>query len=208
MRRGLGVLVLAALVAASSACGKELMAGGQRGEVTTTMSDGPDGTAARSDRVPSSHALRTVLPAGTGPQGTVEAEVRVALVDGSGRVDVIAPGGAATVRIGDAAGAVLGTDDSVSVGLYPTARVTFSSVTADVTGGLLGVGGLPVLGRVSVQLTAPVTIDVPVALAVEADSEHRVVVDLNASAWLAAVDPVTLTVPASAFRGALAVRAE
>jgi hypothetical protein len=126
-------------------------------------------------------------------------------VDEDDRVDVIVPGGAATVRIADAEGVDLGTD-SVSVGLYPAVRLTFSSVTADITGGLLG--GLPILGRITVQLTTPVTIDVPVALRVTAGSEHRVLIDLNASTWLAAVDPSTLTVPAAAFRDALEVRIE
>lgn len=202
MRRRLGVLILAALVASSAGCSKELLAGGERGEVTTTMNDGPGSSSARSDGAPSTRLLRSVLPAGTGPQGTVQAAVQVALVEEGGGADVIVPDGAATVRIGDSEGAVLGTDDSVYVGLYPTARVTFSSVTADIT------GGLPIIGRVTVQLTAPVTIEAPVALTVEAGSKHRVIIDLNASTWLAAVDPVTLTVPAAAFRSALEVRTE
>lgn len=207
MGRRLGVLALVAFMASSAGCSKELMAGGQRGEVTTTMNDEPGSAAARSDGAASSHLLRSVLPAGTGLQGTVQAEVQVALLDEGGRADVIAPDGAATVRIGASDGPEIG-KDSVYVGLYPTVRVTFSSVTADITGGLLGAGGLPILGRVTVQLTTPVTIDAPVALTVEARSEHEVVIDLNASTWLAAVDPATLTVPASAFRGALEVRAE
>jgi hypothetical protein len=171
------------------------------------MNDGPDGAAARSDGSSSRRLLRSVLPAGTGPQGTVEAELQVALVDESGRSDVIAPSGAATVQIGASAGPEIGRD-SVYVGLYPSARVTFSSISANVTGGLPGVGGLPISGRVTVQLTTPVTVEVPVALTVESGSEHEVIIDLNASTWLAAVDPATLTVPASAFRGALGVRAE
>ena len=207
MRRGLGTLLLAAIVAASAGCSKELTAGGQTSEVTTTMSDGEPGST--SQRMPAGPGQLhfALLPAAGGPQGTVHAALQVALVTASGAVDPIAASSAASVGIGSSIGTMIGLD-SVATGSYTIARVTFSSVTADVTGGLLGVGGIPVVGSIAVELTEPVTLDFPIALSVQPFSEHQIVVDLNASTWLAAVNPATLKVPAAAFRAALAVRAE
>ena len=137
MKRGFGRLLLAATVAASAGCSKELTAGGQTGEVTTTMSDGGPGST--SQRMPGGPGRLhfAILPAAGGPQGTVHAGLQVALVDGKGAVDPIAASSAASVGIGSSTGTTIGLD-SVATGSYTIARVTFSSVTADVTGGLLG----------------------------------------------------------------------
>ena len=60
MKRGFGTLLLAAIVAASAGCSKELTAGGQTGEVTTTMSDGGPGST--SQRMPGGPAMMPGTP--------------------------------------------------------------------------------------------------------------------------------------------------
>lgn len=204
MGRGIRFLIVGSMAAvwlSSIACSKELMGGGERGEVITRVND-DEGSGARADRAGSRHLLRAVLPGGSGPQGTVQAAVQLALVSSSGAIDPVASSGSVQVAIGSAEGMLIGTD-LVDARGYTQVRVTFSSVSANITGGLLG--GLPLVGTVTLDVADPITVDLPVSLIVQPGSTHTLVLDLNAGTWLGAVDPSTLKVPAATFRAAVGV---
>jgi hypothetical protein len=85
--------------------------------------------------------------------------------------------------------------------------VVFSRVQAVVIGGLV-VGGVPISGEVNVDLGAQssLTAEREVLIEVERDGALDVVMDLNASTWLASLSVVTLTVPGAALAEAVAVR--
>jgi hypothetical protein len=95
----------------------------------------------------------------------------------------------------------------VEGGRYTRFRVVFSRVQAVVIGGLV-VGGVPISGEVNVDLGAQssLTVEREVLIEVERDGALDVVMDLNASTWLASLSVVTLTVPGAALAEAVAVR--
>jgi hypothetical protein len=95
----------------------------------------------------------------------------------------------------------------VESGRYTRFRVVFSRVQAVVIGGLV-VGGVPISGEVNVDLGAQssLTAEREVLIEVERDGALDVVMDLNASTWLASLSVVTLTVPGAALAEAVAVR--
>jgi hypothetical protein len=89
---------------------------------------------------------------------------------------------------------------------YPVARVVFTRVTANVTGGLV-IGGVGLTGQVDVGI-APgdsVVVEMPVDLG-DPDDDATLLIDLDASAWLFTVNPVTRLVSATAFRNAVKLR--
>jgi hypothetical protein len=192
---------MAAVSTSSTACSKELMGGGERGEVVTRVND-DEGSGAQADRVGRHHLLRAVLPGGSGPEGTVKAAVQLALISSSGSIDPVASSSSVQVAIGSSDGMVIGSD-MVDARSYTQVRVTFSSVSANVTGGLLG--GLPITGTVTLDVAEPIIVDLPIALTVQPGSTHTLILDLNAGTWLSAVDPSTLKVPAASFRSAVGV---
>jgi len=82
---------------------------------------------------------------------------------------------------------------------YTQIRFVFTEIKAEVEGGLV-INGTPVMGELHVELedvsllvTRPVDLDVPDGGSVQ------LTLDLNAPAWLTAVDPVTLTVDEQVF---------
>lgn len=232
---GVAAVMLALLPAG---CGVEVTSGGATtGEVRTVMtSDDPatshstSGAPARS-LAPSPSAEKdagsssatgvaarpTDLEGGTSPtrdapalllRGSLDVLAAVTLVSESGQ-EVEATDGyqSGVFRIEGADSALIDVE-RVRVGTYTRARVTFRRVAADVEGGL-PINGIPFLGRVTVAIgTEPVVIEAPIRLTVEENAEHTLVVDLNAAAWLAGVNPLTGEVTPSAFRSAVDVRVE
>jgi hypothetical protein len=82
---------------------------------------------------------------------------------------------------------------------YTELRIVFTEIKAEVEGGLV-INGQPVIGELHVELedlallvTRPIDLDVGHGDAVS------LLVDLNAPAWLTAVDPVTLSIDQNVF---------
>ena len=195
------------LVMAMGGCGKEVLVGGQKHVDTSATGDGtPEGNASR---VPA-----FALAPGDGPnaataiagraQGTIAFDARMSLVTPGGDVVPLGPA-STTVRIdgGDTIHlALLG----VPAATYTAARITFTRVQANVTGGLV-IGGTSVTGLLSVSILPGDSIVVERAVDLGApEADVHLLVDLDASAWLGAANPVTRLVAAATFRDAVKVR--
>jgi hypothetical protein len=205
-RRTLGLAPLALLLALAG-CGQELTAGGQKGDVDVDVTDDPGSPpAANPDLAPARGAPRLALRSALAPSGTVAVEGRVSLVTTDGRTIALPAGAGVVVTLSSTEEARL-TRGSVSAVAYQAARITFTKLEANVTGGL-SVGGVNLLGTVRVDLAQPLVIEAPIALTVRANGQHQVEIDLNAETWLLAANPVTRVVPAAALRGVVTVRAE
>lgn len=182
-------------------CGREVVGGGQKEVETVAVGDGtPDGSASRAA------AAQGVRWSAAAPQGTLTFTARVSLVAEDGRVHPLTTG-APEVRVRlDGSDRVTVSRARVPRERYVLARVAFTGVAADVTGGL-SVGGIPVLGPVRVAIPPGDSLVVERAVVLEADrARERLVVDLDASAWLGAA--VGGIVAPSAFGSAVRVRSE
>lgn len=189
--RKIPLLVLALLAAG---CGRDAVAGGYKEVETVAVGDGDAGGSA--SRAPAG-ARRLSLSV---PQGTLTFVAAVSLVaEDGGPVPVT--DGARTVQL-TIDGRESFAEARVLRTRYARVRVVFTRVEADVTGGLLGITGLVKVG-IAPGGSLVVERDVPLA---DADRRDTVVVDLNASAWLAAA--VAGTVPAPVFESAVRIRAE
>ncbi|HYJ77998.1 MAG TPA: hypothetical protein VEW03_00150, partial [Longimicrobiaceae bacterium] len=179
------------LVLGVAGCGKEVVVGGQKEVDAHATGDGtPEGSPARLD------ASRTLVFA-DGPsathiagraQGTVSFDARVSLVAG-GSAQVNGPA-SATVRI-DGHDSVRVARGRVTAAGYTAVRVVFTRVTTNVTGGLV-IGGVGLTGQVDVFIAPGDSIVVERAVSLGGEEEDvRVLVDLDASAWLSAANPAT-----------------
>lgn len=197
---------VAAGMLALAACSGEVVGGGQRDVDTYATADGGS---------PSPSIRSALVPNGDGTfrgqlltaQGTVVFDARFSLVAAAGgatrlteeteTVTVPLPGGGDSVRV---------SREAVPDLRYSAVRLEFSRVQATVTGGLT-LGGAPFTGTVDVDLgTAPLTVDVPVTIDEGGEDDVTLVVDLDASSWLATADPVTRRVTAAAFSSAIDAR--
>jgi hypothetical protein len=161
----------------------------------------------------SASAARTSLAPAYGPhslsaaaaQGTITFDARVSLLSPN-RAEAVNPTPAsAAVRI-DGRDTVRLTGSEVPRGSYDRVRIVFTRVHADVTSGLV-IGGITITGRVNVAINPgdSVAVERPVSLGGQGD-DVRLLVDLDASAWLASTNVVTRIVPAAAFQSAVKVR--
>lgn len=196
------------LLSGAAGCGKEVLVGGQKDVETRATGDGTPESGSPS-RAPA-YALApadgpvTTHIAGRA-QGTITFDAAVELISTSGAAEDAGGPASATVRI-DGHDSVFVARGSVPRDQYATVRVTFTRVTANVTGGLV-IGGINVTGQVSV-LIAPggsVVVERQVDLGAP-DEDVELLVDLDASAWLSATNPATRIVAASAFQNAVKVR--
>jgi hypothetical protein len=192
---------LAALTMFLAGCSGELVGGGQREVDAQATGDGTSGgSAALAPRFSLADG-ETAFQA-NGISGTISFDAKVVLMRGgsaeligTGSNRVVAANGSDTVQVASA------TVASVD---YPTARVTFTRVQANVTSGL-DIGGINVTGQVNVALGDSVVVEMPVDLGDE-DEDATVLIDLDASAWLTAANPVTRVVSSSAFAAAVKLR--
>lgn len=212
MIRYMRFMAAAVLVLSAAGCGQELLAGGMRsGEASAVVTDDPRASgSASAHETPTSRAMLTsgsrLSAIQTAAEGSILVEGAVELESAGGQMILLGGGpGTASVQISSAATSALGTSQ-VEVGRYTTARVTFTRVEADVSGGLVVGLGVQVKGKVRVLLPEPLVVEAPIELLVREDGEHIVVIDLNSEVWLAAVDPLLLTVPAQVFAAAVTVR--
>jgi hypothetical protein len=195
MTKGIRVFGVA-LLAAITACGVEITAGGAReGEV--------DAVVTSQDEGPSASGAHTPLYSSSGSSGTGRIEVDAAVV-------LISEGGA-EVRL--STGLVSGSfriegDDEALIGSgrvaarrYTRARLTFTRVEAHLS------SGFPVLGTVAVDIQpgAPVVVERAIDLEVRRNARQVLVVDLNAASWLGTASPLTRLVSPAAFRSAVEV---
>lgn len=148
----------------------------------------------------------TLAPTGSAqqllPEGTLSTDLSVELVTASGAAIPITIG-LTTGTVGVASGdrAELGLRE-VEVDVYPRVRITFTRVEAELSAGS---GLAPLTVRVQLGST-PLTMEVPLEVAVRKDELSVVEVDLNAAVWLPMADPVTGLVPRAAFEAAVDVR--
>jgi hypothetical protein len=202
MRAKLGAAALLAATMMLAGCSGELVGGGQRDVDAAATGDGTGGGSP-------SLAPRYAVSGGGGPafqangvSGTISFDARVMLMRGgsaeligTGTGKVVAADGRDTVQVASA---------SVAAVTYPTARVTFTRVQANVASGLT-IGGVSVTGQVSVAIADSVVVEMPVDLG-DADDDATLLIDLDASAWLSAANPATRLVPAAAFQSAVKLR--
>lgn len=200
-------LVALIAVLALGGCGKDFVAGGARDvEVHATGDATPEGSssAARMSLAPAD--APRALSAAAAAQGTINFDARVSLLS-SNRVEAVNPTPASTsVRI-DGRDTVRLTAGEVPRGSYDRVRIVFTRVEADVTSGLV-IGGISITGRVTVAITPgdSIVVERPVSLPGGQGDDVRLMVDLDASAWLASTNVVTRIVPAAAFQSAVKVR--
>jgi hypothetical protein len=199
-RSGVALWALVALTAAGG-CGN-LTAGGI-GEATVVVSGDADPVL----QVPLQAALLPSVPAATSheeedddaPEGEVEVEMELYLVSEAGdpirlgfdeirvRVDLGGETEADAVRW------------NVPATRYIELLVIFTEIEAEVDAGLI-INGEEVTGAIDVDLE---DVTLPVSRAIDLDiadgASVEVVLDLNAPAWLQAVDPATGLVDESVF---------
>jgi hypothetical protein len=190
-RKPTPALLVAAMIALTAAgCGDIVTGGTDHGEVRV-LAIGDGGTQS------------------AGPRGSLTFVAGVALVGTNGvETPLAATPTTRTVRIE-------GTDQAsivvsrVPVGSYSNVRITFSSVTADVEGGLV-VGGIPLLGRVDVDIGAgsAAVVELPVQVEVDPRFPSSLVIDLRSAAWLGSTDLISRRVPRAAFTSAVRARVQ
>ena len=134
-----------------------------------------------------------------GAEGEVEIDFRPSLVSETGNVVSL---GRDDIRIrldlqgvnrAEAVSAL------VPAGHYTALRLAFTHIQVEVSDGLI-IDGQPITGELRVELEDPeLVVDRPLALEAVEGGTVELLVDLNTPAWLAAVDPVTRTIDATAF---------
>jgi hypothetical protein len=208
MRKLMALALLLAGALPAAGCGKEVVAGKEivvGGRVTgdATAEAGGSGSAGSGPRRLLG-IVDSVVNVPTALDGTLDVEAKVELVSAGGEVVPLSSGpGAATVRI-DGRDTAQVVRRKVPVVAYTTVRVTFTRVEANVVSGLV-IGGVSITGRVSVDVAAGgVVVERPLSLPASAE-EAEVLVDLDASAWLGAANPVTRLVSPGAFQAAVKV---
>ena len=142
---------------------------------------------------------------GNQPEGEVEVELDLFLVSDAG-VATQLNGDRVRVRVdlrGRSEAEVVQT--LVEATGYSELRMVFTEIRADVESGLI-IGGLPVLGEVRVELDdIELAVSRPLGLVIGGGQRVSLLIDLNAAAWLEAVDPLTKTVDAAVFADLIAV---
>jgi len=195
------VLALLVLPLTYAACGNLTAGGLAEADVYVSGDHEPPAPAPSPSYAP--------VPLGASPLLADEADEAEGEVEIDFQIFLVTPSGRA-LRVGeeelrarvDLQGVTL--DESVSnwpiqALRYTELRVVFTKIQAEVEGGLV-INGLPVVGEVRVQLE---DISLEVTRSVDLDVQEgqtvELVLDLNAPAWLTAVDPVTSTVDETVF---------
>lgn len=191
------------LVMAAPGCGKELVVGGQKHVDTRSTGDGtPEGSASMAPAFDRSPAGGPSLAAARA-QGTITFNAKVELLRADGQAVALGSAQPATVKI-DGSDTVTVVSGDVPAATYTAVRVTFSSVNANVTGGLV-IGGVSLTGNVTVGTGEAIVVERAVNLG-SPEASVRLLIDLDASAWLSAANPATRVVASSVFQSAVKIR--
>ncbi|HSU14204.1 hypothetical protein [Longimicrobium sp.] len=186
-------------------CAKEVVVGGQKHVDTRATGDGtPEGGASGSRAA--AYDLAPALAVAGRAEGTITFDAKVSLVTSTGSVVPLNSSLAtAVVRI-DGSDTVTVISGDVPAARYTAVRVAFTRVQANVTSGLV-IGGTSVTGLINVSITRGDSIVVERAVDLGApEADVRLLIDLDASAWLSAANPATRLVAAAIFRDAVKVR--
>lgn len=171
--------------------------------------------AARGDDAP---AAQSVSPAEDGAsythtsaQGTIDFRARVYVQSSTSGWMELTNGAAGSARVA-ASGhgeAVAFASGRVAVGSYNRVRVVFEDVDANLSAGLQLSTGL-LTGTVSVNLESDgqVVVEREVNVSAGAGAASRIVINLNADAWLNSANAQTRTVSEAEFRNAVRVTAQ
>ncbi len=200
------MLRAATLATALAACGDPTSASGS-GSATLQV-------AARGDDAPAQSAA----PAGEAPRfaestasGTVDFRARVYVrTESGGWLELTHQAAqASSVDASGQGGAEVFATSRVEAGTYARVRVVFEQVRAQVNGSLLVSSGV-LSGTVNVDMAGDgsVTVEREVSASVRAGGTSRLLVNLNASAWLNQASVTTRTVSEAAFASAVAVTTE
>lgn len=141
------------------------------------------------------------------PEGEVEVEMNLFLVSEAGTVTTLNPD-EVRVRV-DLRGRedVDAAERLVEATTYTELRIVFSEIRAEVESGLV-IDGLPVLGDVRVQIDdTSLEVSRQIDLVLGEGERADLLIDLNAAAWLQAVDPITKLVDPSVFAALISVAA-
>ena len=198
-------------------CGN-LTAGGI-GEASVAMSgDAPDPAPAPApaqvapsgDTPPSGFQGALLAPLPTDhdddPDGDVEAQLSVFLLASDGDLAPLTDGivrvrvdldGVEEPQIGSS---------TVTATTYTALRMVFTEIEVEVDPGTV-INGRTILEPIDVEIDdVTLTVDKPVDVVVADGQRVELLIDLNAQAWLQALDPVTLTVDAQTFADLVTVR--
>jgi len=201
--RSLVALITAPLIL--TACGN--LTGGGFGEAAVVVSGdhepAPPSPAIVASKTPA--AGPALADEEEEPEGEVEIDMQLFLVDDLGHQTQL---GGDELRVKVDLQGVIPEEAArrfVAAVHYSELRVIFTKIQAEVEAGLV-INGIPILGEVHVELenvhlevVRPIDVDLQEGEAVE------LVLDLNAPAWLAAVDPLTQTVDATVFASLVGV---
>ncbi|HYJ78756.1 MAG TPA: hypothetical protein VEW03_04065 [Longimicrobiaceae bacterium] len=168
--------------------------------------------AAIGDDPPASPAA-----AGSGPSfnhngasGTVDFQARIYVQTSAGAWTELTSGawGSGTVDASGHGSAVVFATSRVAAGGYARVRVVFQEVRANMSGSLVVSSGL-LSGSVTVDMQSDgsVTVERQVSASASAGGTTRLLVNLNAGAWLNQANASTHTVSESDFASAVAVTA-
>lgn len=202
MRRIKTTLAALALATALAGCGD---ATGPDGEATLQVAARGGGAAAAGPAGSTAPAFSQALGRA---EGTVDFRARVYVQGSTGGWVELTRRAAQRVTV-DASGrgeAATVATAGVEAGSYHRVRVVFEEVEAKLASGIhVGTGLLTGTVRVDLRSGGPVVVERSVDVGVSAGGTARLLVNLNADAWLGQASAQTGTVSEAAFASAVAV---
>jgi hypothetical protein len=197
-------LAAAALALFLGACDNPAGSGDSNVQVLARGDDPPAGSQSVSEADGPRYSHTTA-------EGTIDFRARVYVYSStSGWLEVTeasrAAGSVAASGHGEAETVARG---RVEAGSYSRVRVIFEDVDAHLSGSLAVTTGL-LSGSVAVNLESDgqVVVERDANVTVSADATSRILINLNADAWLNSANAQTRTVSEAAFRGAVRVTAQ
>lgn len=198
----------AALALALAACGDATGTAGS-GEATMQVAAQGDADGASQSAAAAPGGAPAFAQAAGSAEGTVTFRARVWAQSSAGTWVELTRGAAqqAAVDASGRAGSVVFATADVEAETYTRVRVVFEEVRANVSGGVtLSAGGI-LSGEARVDLAGDgsVTVERAVSVSAASGSTARVLVDLNADAWLNRASATTRTVSEAEFASAVRI---
>lgn len=208
MKAALAILSICIL----AACGNLTAGGfGETSILVTSEGEGEDQPAPSAQASPSSPSSQSSQLEGADPllpdelAGTLQVTLRVYFLDTSNFWTEVTNGPVSmTLPLSDG-GLEEAVKRRINTGLYSQMRMVFSTIEADVTGGLF-IGGIPLLGTVHVPTGSDVIIERPLDLFIDDRDPVSVVIELNAGEWLQTASLVDAVVTPEDFASSVSVR--